>query len=152
MIDSGLVMASEDSTFLPWLSSREESHPEQGSDGFSYGHVWLQEHSQARTQLQATWENHDVENILPNKVNWPEKGCVLSEGFQEAIQTCTWIFFYVSAAAWVFWETLWEVTAGIWLLCFKSASIIAAPTEIKRKQHHYLAGCPVWLQQGFWLF
>lgn len=66
-------MALEDSTQLPWLSPREQSHPEQVSNGFPCGHAWLQERSQARTQLQATWENHDAGNILHNEVNWPEK-------------------------------------------------------------------------------
>lgn len=60
--------------------------------------------------------------------------------------SCT--FLYVSAVAWVFWEALWKVTARTWLLCFINASFIAAPTEIKGKQHDYLAGVSVWFRQG----
>lgn len=86
------------------------------------------------------------------KTNLPENGYVLSESFQETIQTFMHIFFFnASTAAWVFWEALWEITTGMWL-CFKSASIFAAQTEIKRKQHHYLAGFSIWFQQGFSFF
>lgn len=58
----------------------------------------------------------------------------------------------VSAAAWVFRETLCEVTAGTWLLCFEWASFVAAENRGKKekeKEHHYPAGFLVLLQLAF---
>ena len=88
---------------------------------------------------------HHTPNPPENRAVWFQKG-----SGKPARRSCT--FFDVSAAARVFWGALWEVTAGTWLLCFESASFMAAQTEIKGKQHHYLAGFSVWFQQRFSLF
>lgn len=110
-------------------------------------------------RLQHSFKLHGNIRILGkqtaehHKPNLPENRavCFQKGSGKPARHSCTF-FFYVSAAARVFWEALWEVTAGTWLLCFESASFTAAQTEIKGKQHHYLAGFSVQFQQRVSLF
>lgn len=67
-------------------------------------------------------------------LNTPEKWGLHSCKRTEKLSRCLGMCLVVSAAAWVFRETLCEVTAGTWLLCFEWASFVAAENRGEKRK------------------
>lgn len=76
------------------------------------------------------------------KPNLPENRCVLSENFQEAIQTFMYIFFFlcISCCMGILRSLFGNSQQESGFCVLKPPALFAAHTEIKRNRHHYLAG------------